>query len=83
MASNLPTRVCDGCGQIWSSGRFLDPTSQASCGHCGGALLHRRRLPNALAVELGRGSLLAPPVTIDTTRSTNGASANGAGAPLH
>jgi hypothetical protein len=89
MTNKLPTRVCDGCGQIWSSGRFLDPTSKANCSHCGGALVHRRRLPDSMATEFGRGSVLAPPARIETVGSTNGngASANGASAngasPLH
>jgi hypothetical protein len=52
MPNNLPTRVCDGCGQIWASGSFLDPTVEAECGYCGGRLAHRRRLPNGVAVEL-------------------------------
>jgi DNA-directed RNA polymerase subunit RPC12/RpoP len=56
MANNLPTRVCSGCGQIWASGRFLDPTAEAACGYCGGTLVHRRRLPDGVAVELGRES---------------------------
>lgn len=82
MASNLPTRVCDGCGQIWSSGRFLDPTSKADCGHCGGSLLHRRRLPDGLAVELQQRSVLATTAVIGAAHSTNGASVNGASAQL-
>jgi hypothetical protein len=53
VANNLPTRMCDGCGQIWASGSFLDPTVEASCEFCGGKLAHRRRLPNGVAVELG------------------------------
>ena len=54
MSNDLPTRVCDGCGQVWASGSFLDPTIEAACGFCGGSLVHRRRLPNARAVELQR-----------------------------
>ena len=80
MTNKLPTRVCDGCGQIWSSGRFLDPTSKANCSHCGGALVHRRRVPVSLAAEFGRGSVLAPTAGIGVASSTNGASANGASA---
>lgn len=82
MASNLPTRVCDGCGQIWSSGRFLDPTSKADCGHCGGGLVHRRRLPDGLVAELQQRSVLAPAAAIVAAHSTNGASSNGAAAQL-
>ncbi|MEA2420056.1 MAG: hypothetical protein QOE60_2262 [Thermoleophilaceae bacterium] len=52
MANDLPTRVCNGCGQIWASGSFLDPTIRADCEFCGGALVHRRRLPSLVAVEL-------------------------------
>ena len=52
MRNDLPTRMCDGCGQVWASGSFLDPTVEAQCGYCGGCLPHRRRLPNAVAVEL-------------------------------
>ena len=33
MANELPTRRCDGCGQIWSSGRFLDPTAVVARNH--------------------------------------------------
>ena len=80
MTNKLPTRVCDGCGQIWSSGRFLDPTSKANCSHCGGALVHRRRLPENLAAEFGRRSVLAPAHGIEMASSTNGASTNGASA---
>jgi hypothetical protein len=54
MANDLPTRVCDGCGQVWASGSFLDPTIEAACGFCGGALVHRRRLPNGVVVPLDR-----------------------------
>ena len=53
VADNLPTRMCDGCGQIWASGSFLDPTVEAACGFCGGTLMHRRRLPDGVALELG------------------------------
>jgi hypothetical protein len=52
MGNELPTRMCNGCGQVWSSGAFLDPTAQADCGFCGEALVHRRRLPDGLVVEL-------------------------------
>jgi hypothetical protein len=52
MRNDLPTRICDGCGQVWASGRFLDPTVEAECGYCGGRLAHRRRLPDGVAVEL-------------------------------
>ncbi len=52
MTNELPTRRCDGCGQIWSSGRFLDPTAEANCGFCGDSLPHRRRLPAGVPVEL-------------------------------
>jgi hypothetical protein len=52
MRNDLPTRMCDGCGQVWASGSFLDPTVEAQCGYCGGRLAHRRRLPNTVAVEL-------------------------------
>jgi hypothetical protein len=76
MANNLPTRVCDGCGQIWASGRFLDPTSVASCANCGSALQHRRRVPDSRATEFGRQNVL--------NVSSNGAAApaNGTRAPL-
>ena len=70
MPNELPTRMCEGCGQIWSSGSFLDPTTQAECGFCGSSLVHRRRLPAGLAVELGQ--LSASPLVGST---------NGAGAP--
>lgn len=53
MRNDLPTRMCNGCGQVWASGSFLDPTVEAECGYCGGRLNHRRRLPNGVAVELG------------------------------
>ena len=52
MGHELPTRRCDGCGQIWSSGRFLDPDAKADCGFCGESLTHRRRLPDGVGVEL-------------------------------
>ncbi|MBA3264244.1 MAG: hypothetical protein H0T69_17610 [Thermoleophilaceae bacterium] len=52
MANNLPTRRCDGCGQIWSSGSFLDPTTKADCGFCGASLPHRRRLPDGVGIEI-------------------------------
>jgi hypothetical protein len=52
MRNDLPTRMCDGCGQVWASGSFLDPTVEAECGYCGGRLPHRRRLPDTVAVEL-------------------------------
>ena len=68
--SDLPTRACDGCGQVWASGSFLDPTTEAVCGFCGGSLVHRRRLPNARAVELQR--MVAAPEP----------SSNGARAPV-
>jgi hypothetical protein len=71
MENELPTRVCDGCGQIWSSGSFLDPTTKADCGFCGASLVHRRRLPNGLAVELEQLSATAAD-----------RSANGAGTPV-
>jgi hypothetical protein len=67
MDNELPTRMCDGCGQVWSSGSFLDPTTQADCGFCGSSLPHRRRLPDGLAVELEQLSVTAG------VRSTNGA----------
>ena len=71
MANDLPTRLCEECGQIWSSGSFLDPTIKADCGFCGASLVHRRRLPDALADELEQLS------------AANGVSAtNGAGAPV-
>jgi DNA-directed RNA polymerase subunit RPC12/RpoP len=54
MPNDLPTRVCDGCGQIWGSGSFLDPTIEAECGYCGGRLVHRRRVPNGKLVQLDR-----------------------------
>lgn len=54
MADNLPRRMCDGCGQVWSSGSFLDPTTEASCGVCGEPLLHRRSRPNGVVVKLDR-----------------------------
>jgi hypothetical protein len=75
MTNKLPTRVCDGCGQIWSSGRFLDPTSRADCGFCGHSLQHRRRLPDVLAPEFGRGSALAQAAVAESATATNGASA--------
>jgi hypothetical protein len=54
MSNDLPTRVCDGCGQVWASGSFLDPTIEANCGFCGGSLVHRRRLPSGVVVKLDR-----------------------------
>jgi hypothetical protein len=60
MANELPTRRCDGCGQIWSSGRFLDPTAKANCEFCGESLPHRRRLPSAASVEFELMSHPAP-----------------------
>jgi hypothetical protein len=62
--------MCDGCGQIWSSGSFLDPTTHADCGFCGATLVHRRRLPDGLATELQQ--LSVSPAAVPT---------NGAGAP--
>jgi hypothetical protein len=56
MVNELPTRTCDGCGQVWSSGRFLDPDIKTDCGFCGESLPHRRSLPYVLAVELDRSS---------------------------
>jgi hypothetical protein len=67
MDNELPTRMCDECGQIWCSGSFLDPTTQADCGFCGTSLVHRRRLPEGLAVELEQLSV------VPAVRSTNGA----------
>lgn len=46
--------MCDGCGQVWASGSFLDPTVKAECGYCGGRLAHRRRLPSGVALDLGQ-----------------------------
>jgi hypothetical protein len=60
MANNLPTRLCDGCGQVWSSGSFLDPTTEAECGFCGERLIHRRSLANGVVVDLDQ--LRAPVV---------------------
>jgi hypothetical protein len=71
MAHELPTRMCDECGQVWSSGSFLDPTIKADCGFCGASLVHRRRLPDGLADELEQ---LGVTTTVSTT--------NGAGAPV-
>ena len=31
MTRNPTTRMCEGCGQLWSSARFLDPTVDTSC----------------------------------------------------
>jgi hypothetical protein len=67
--SDLPTRACDGCGQVWASGSFLDPTTQAICGFCGGSLVHRRRLPNVRAVELER-MVAAPDASSNGARQT-------------
>jgi hypothetical protein len=69
MAHELPTRMCDECGQVWSSGSFLDPTIKADCGFCGSTLVHRRRLPDGLADELGQLSVSA------AVSATNGAGA--------
>jgi hypothetical protein len=69
MANNLPTRMCDGCGQIWASGAFLDPTATADCEFCGGSLVHRRRLPEGLAAELAQFSVAT------AVSATNGAGA--------
>jgi hypothetical protein len=71
MANNLPTRMCDGCGQVWASGAFLDPTATADCEFCGGNLVHRRRLPDGLAAELQQLSV-----------ATAVSATNGAGAPV-
>jgi hypothetical protein len=57
MPNNLPTRMCDGCGQVWSSGSFLDPTTEAKCGFCGESLVHRRPLPEG-EVEWRREPIL-------------------------
>ena len=74
MENDLPTRVCDGCGQIWSSGRFLDPTSRADCGFCGGSLVHQRRLPDGLVVEFDHAELVhANAIVVE--HSSNGAAA--------
>ena len=54
MANQLPTRMCDGCGQVWASGAFLDPTAKADCEFCGGSLVHRRRLPEGTTIGLSR-----------------------------
>jgi hypothetical protein len=67
MANDLPTRMCNGCGQIWSSGSFLDPTTRADCGFCGESLEHRRQLPGGLATELDKLSATT------AVRATNGA----------
>jgi hypothetical protein len=48
MAGNPPTRICEACGQLWSSGRFLDPTVETDCGFCGGRVV---RLAEASSVE--------------------------------
>lgn len=71
MAQELPTRICDECGQIWSSGSFLDPTIKADCGDCGASLVHRRRLPGGLAEELEQ---LTAAAAVGAT--------NGAGTPV-
>jgi hypothetical protein len=68
MPNDLPTRMCDGCGQVWASGGFLDPTIEANCGFCGGSLVHRRRLPNARAVELQR-MVAAPEPSMNGARA--------------
>ena len=69
MANDLPTRLCEECGQIWSSGSFLDPTIKADCGFCGASLIHRRRLPDTLADELEQMS------AANSVSATNGAGA--------
>ena len=69
MPNNLPTRMCDECGQVWSSGSFLDPTIKADCGFCGASLVHRRRLPDGLADELEQLSVAT------VVSATNGAGA--------
>jgi hypothetical protein len=71
MANDLPTRVCDECGQVWSSGSFLDPTIEADCGFCGASLRHRRRLPDGLTAELEQ-----------LTAASSVSATNGAGAPV-
>jgi hypothetical protein len=78
MANELPTRRCDGCGQIWSSGRFLDPTAKTACGFCGDSLPHRRRLPDAVtvAVDLELVSERATAPAMVAAASSNGASAH-------
>jgi hypothetical protein len=69
MANNLPTRACEECGQVWSSGSFLDPTIKADCGFCGASLVHRRRLPDGLEAELEQMTVAAG------VSATNGAAA--------
>jgi len=81
MANNLPTRMCDGCGQVWASGAFLDPTATADCEFCGGNLVHRRRLPESASIGLS----LMSETAVELEHLSVGAavsSTNGARAPV-
>ena len=59
MAGNSTTRICEACGQLWSSGRFLDPTIETDCELCGGRVVRLSEVPTAEApVSPGRGRLV-------------------------
>lgn len=49
MAGNSTTRICDTCGQLWSSARFLDPTIETDCGVCGGRVVRLSEAPPVTA----------------------------------
>jgi hypothetical protein len=58
MAGNSTTRICEACGQLWWSGRFLDPTIEADCELCGGRVVRRSEASIAEAsVSAAKGRL--------------------------
>jgi ribosomal protein S27E len=71
MAGDLPTRMCEGCGQLWSSARFLDPTIEVECGLCGDRLVR----PGSPTSEFVHRIERAGDPLVSGEPSTNGAGA--------
>lgn len=74
MAGDLPTGVCEGCGQVWSSARFLDPTIEVECGHCGGRLVRPGRPVRPISEFVHRIERAGDPL-VSAEHSSNGAGA--------
>ena len=61
MTANSTTRVCEGCGELWWSARFLDPTVETSCAGCGGRVVRLSEAPTEpLPVVDEQEELVAP-----------------------
>lgn len=60
MTRNPTTRMCEGCGQLWSSARFLDPTVETSCATCGGRVVRLSEAPTVPLPVSAEDEALAP-----------------------